>query len=223
MDVAEFATLSEKGCKAIGNFTHAPLEWTTQMANDLTYHNVVAPFRPLKVVFLTRYPLDTLVSFYMHERYQRARSAYTGSLIEFIDDPVFGLEKLLTFHRLWAKGKDTVAQFFLWRYEDALTNSLQQLGRLLEFLGEPVQSNLVARAVAFASFDNMRALELSRTQPVYKSSGFRIFATGDNSNPDALHVRKGKAGGYRDEIAPAMVKDLEHRISIGMPEYFGYN
>lgn len=222
MDSAEFPVLIGHGCRAVGDFTHAPLEWFSQTPRDLTRDNVVGPFRNLRVVLLVRHPLDTLVSLYMQERYRNADAPFTGTVAEFIEHGVFGLDKLLRFYRVWADGKGDVAAFHLWRYEDALASPVEEFSRLLTFLNEPVRADIAARAVKFAAFDNVRALELSGRQPVYKSSGFPIFATADFSNPDARHVRKGKAGGYREDIPAELLKGLEDRVVTGMPVLYGY-
>jgi hypothetical protein len=222
MDPAEFGMLASSGCQAIGEFTHRPLVWTGQTARDLTVDTVVAPYRSMKTVLLIRHPLDALVSLYMHEKFQNVPSPYPGSLVDFADDPVFGLEKALRFYRLWADGQASVRQLFLWRYEDATADPVAVLARLLEFLGESIALDLVVKAVAYGSFDNMKAIEASGTLPVFKSSGFRIFATGNPSNPNAFHVRKGAVGGYRHELPPLVLDRLERRVAREMPALFGY-
>lgn len=71
MDSAEFPDLASAGCKTIGEFTHSPLEWTSQCESDLTYESVVLPFHGQRVVLLVRHPLDVLVSQYMQERFRK--------------------------------------------------------------------------------------------------------------------------------------------------------
>jgi hypothetical protein len=221
MDAAEFDTLAAAGARAIGEFTHRPLEWTGQTANDLSYETVVGPFLASPVVLLARYPLDTIVSLFMQERFRNPQSPFEGSIADFIDHPVFGIEKLIRFHRLWDEARHD-AKVLLWRYEDALADALREVARVLAFLGEPVDHAMAARAVEKASFENLRALEVSGRQPRYQSSNLPIFATGDPANQNALHNRRGVAGGYRDEIPAALIPGLEDRIAREMPAWFGY-
>ena len=221
MDAAEFESLAAAGTHAIGEFTHRPIEWTGQTADDLSHESVVGPFVGPPVVLLARYPLDTIVSLFMQERFRNPQSPFEGSIADFIDHPVFGIEKLIRFHRLWDEGRRD-ANVLLWRYEDALADALREFARVLVFLGEPVDDAMAARAVEKASFENLRALEVSGRQPRYRSSNLPIFATGDPTNQNALHNRRGVAGGYRDEIPAALIPGLEDRIARDMPAWFGY-
>lgn len=224
MDPAEFQLLWKTGCHAIGDFTHHPLEWTIQTAHDLTHDNVAGTFQKDRVLLLARNPLDTLVSLYMHERYRNERAPFTGSLEEFIEHPVFGLEKLLKFYRIWLEGKNDVADFYLWRYEDARQDPLGSFERLLGFLGEEVDPTALHDAVEFASFENLKALEASgRKDIVFKSSGFYVFGSNPTDNPNARHIRKGQIAGYKNELAPNVVAELEQRVNAEMPAFFGYS
>ncbi len=224
MDPAEFPLLSTAGCRAVGDFTHHPLEWTRQTADELTFDSVVGSFQEDRVVLLVRNPLDTLVSLYMQERYRNAQAPFAGSLVEFIEHPVFGLEKLLRFYQIWLEGKEKVAGFAFWRYEDARLDPAGSFQRFLEFLGEDIDQSALNEAVEFASFENLKALETSgRKDIVYKSSGLYVFGSTSNGNPNALHVRKGKVAGYRDELPPDLVAELEQRVKAEMPALFGYS
>ena len=138
------------------------------------------------------------------------------------DDPVLGLDKLFRFYQLWHDHMGSVRAFSLWRYEDAISNPREALRHVVSFLGEHVDARLIDDAAAFASFENMRKMEVSRDAPTYKSSGFRIFATGDTANPNALHVRRGQVGGWRDEIPREAWATLEQRVRTQMPPFYGY-
>lgn len=221
MDPAEFDMLACVGSPVIGEFTHRPLEWTTQAAGDLSAETVLGPFAGTRVVLLTRYPLDAIVSHYMQERY-RPGASYTGSLAEFALHPVYGLDKLIRFHEIWDEGRRQMP-VLLWRYEDALADALSQLTRVLEFIGEPVDRAIAQRAVDGASFEKLRAMELSGELPRYKSSGFPIYATGELSNPNAFHNRSGVAGAYRNEIPGELIAGLEERVRTEIPPWYGYH
>jgi hypothetical protein len=206
-----------------GIFTHQPLVWDTQTADELSYDNVVRPFREFRVVLVVRHPLDALVSSFMHSRFQQGNNPYQGSVADFMVDPVHGLDKLLKFHQLWDAFKRETEAFALWRYEDAKVDPRAQLDRLLKFIGESPIPRFVDEAVTFASFENMQVLERSDNVPRYKSSGVRIFATGDPRNPNAYHVRKGKIGGFREELGPELTERLLARLASEMPALYGYS
>ncbi len=222
MDIGDLPMLEAAGIRTRGEFTHTPLEWHTQTAAHLTVDNVIGPFAGRRVLLLTRYPLDTLVSLFMQQRHRTASASFTGSLVEFVEHPVFGLDKLFHFHRLWAEHRSVAGAFHLWRYEDALQHPVDAFESVLRFLDEPIDRTAVTRAVDDSSFDNLRKLELSDHQPVYKSSQFKIFATGDRTNPNALHIRRGRAGGYREELPAEIYEPLERRVKAQMPQLFSY-
>ncbi|WP_337996701.1 sulfotransferase domain-containing protein [Oleispirillum naphthae] len=220
-DPVEMAEMRAAGYAGpLGEFTHHPLTWKTQRARDLSAENVVAPFRGRRVVFLTRHPLDTLVSAFMQARFKVAASPYPGDLADFIADPVYGLEKLIRFHEIWAEHHGETADFLLWRYEDVRTDPAGQMRRLLAFLGIPLDETALADAVDFASFDNLKAVETSGTRLVYKSSGFNAFGDGPRDDPNAFLVRKGRIKGYKDELDAACVARLEDTIRSTMPKMF---
>lgn len=224
MDIAEFPLLASAGCKAVGEFTHFPLDWTSQRADDLSAKNVVLPFRNQRVVLLVRNPLDVLVSQYMQERFRNEVAPFSGSLVDFIEHPVFGIDKLVKFYRLWAAAHDVVAAMYIWRYEDARSEPVVYFKKLLQFLGEPIQVDALGESVEFASFENLSAMERTgKTDIVYKSSGLYVFGSVADGNPNAMHVRKGQVGGYRDELPSEDAARFEARVRSGMPSLFGYS
>lgn len=223
-DMHEMIDLSRRGYRgSIGAFTHQPLTWETQLPGDLTYKNVIAPFSDQKVLFLTRHPLDTLVSHFMHAKLKVPDAPYPGNLIDFILDPVQGLDKLIRFHEFWAAYHGDVKEFFLWRYEDVRRDPVGQLKQLLVFLGETVDEGAMLDAVEYASFKNLKAMESSGKKFIYKSSGFNAFGDGPRDDPNAFHVRKGEIAGYKNELPPNLVADLERRIEVEMPAFFRYS
>src|SRR6185437_3302520 len=118
---SDAAVLSDAiGPQAAGYFTHAPLEWTKQTEADLTENNVAGPFRGMKALLLIRHPLDALVSHYaQNQKKVGADYRFTGSLEEFIDDPIFGIQKFFRFYELWREHRRNAKGVAVWRYEDA--------------------------------------------------------------------------------------------------------
>jgi len=207
-----------------GCFTHEPLEWRSQTAQDLTIEAVVAPMqRADRTVLLVRHPLDTIVSSYMHSRYKDPISPFEGDIAEFVDHPVMGLEKLFSFYRLWEPVLSDPRRLLIWRYEDAAFSPVAQLARLVAFLGLPGERVKLEQSVAFASFDELRAREAQGRDFIYESTGFRAFGPGSRDDPNAFHVRRGVVGGYRDELPQDLIPVLEQRVREGMPTIYGYS
>jgi hypothetical protein len=202
-------------------FTHRPLLWETQRPNDLTVDNVIRPFKRKRVVLLVRHPLDVIVSLWMQRRH-RVKDGYDGTLPQMLEDPVWGIEKFFRFYTLWDAHSSRKLGLMLIRYEDMRAKPRALFRDLLGYLGIPVQEDAFARAVADADFESMKQVELSGSAPRYRSSGLNIFATGDTSNSDALHVRRGKVGGYTDYLEPKDIDRLAARIAERLPQSLGY-
>jgi hypothetical protein len=222
LDAGEFDTLRRMNSPVIGQFSHRPLEWETQTAEDLTATNVFAEAEDMRVLLLIRHPLDTLVSLYMHNKYRDQVNPYRGSLIEMVDHPVLGLQKYIKFYNLWATRLNNPKQVHLWRYEDARADAVAELNAILVFLGLQPNATSVAEAVKYGSFENMKSMELRGDEPKYASSGFAAFATGDRTNNDAFHVREGKVGSYLKHFSENELRRLYRIIDDQLDDRFGY-
>ena len=200
-------------------FTHRPLIWHGQCAADLNYDNVIKPFQDKRVVLLFRCPLDALVSLWMQRRH-RSGENYSGNLPEFLEAPVWGLEKYFEFYSQWFQHRDHVRDLYLLRYEDTRKDPSAVFGRLLDFLAIPRNDDAFQQAVADSDFERMKKVELSGDAPKYESSGRSIFASGDLSNVDALHVRRGKVGGYHDYLEQKDAVRFEAIVAHRLPDFF---
>ncbi len=217
--------LGRCACYCVGpamQFTHRPLLWDKQKAVDLRYDNVIKPFMHKRVVLLVRHPLDALVSLWM-QRLHRVKHNYSGTLMELIDDPVWGIEKLFRFYALWSQSRYHVREFFLLRYEDMREDAVSVFAELLQFVGIPLQEAQLHQAVMDADFESMKKVELSGNAPTYPSSGYNIFAHGDKNNLEALHVRRGKVGGFRDYLDKDDAKRLQNLVDQRLSDFFGYS
>jgi hypothetical protein len=202
-------------------FTHRPLVWHDQAATNLDYEKVIRPFQKKRVVLLARHPLDALVSLWL-QRKHRTRTPYEGDLLDFLENPVLGLEKFLRFYSLWFHNRERVCDFFLLRYEDLRASPERAFAGLLEYLNLPHREEHLVRAVADSDFESMKKIELAGGGPKYSSSGLDVFATGELNNPEALHVRRGKVGGYREYLQEQDIVRLMDSIDQNLPSFFGY-
>jgi hypothetical protein len=203
-------------------FTHRPLLWHNQRAADLDYGKVIRPFEDKRVVLLIRHPLDTLVSLWMY-RQHRSVWNYTGDLTNFLEDPVWGIEKYFRFYTLWYEHHSQVKDFLLLRYEDMRADPHAAFARLLQFLSIPQREHELHQAVADSDFERMKKVEQSGDAPRFRSSGYSIFGSADRKNPDAFHVRRGKVGGFRDYLQEQDADRLLASINRGLPAFFGYS
>lgn len=222
LDAGEFDTLRSMNSLVIGQFSHRPLEWETQVAEDLTAANVFAEAEDMRALLLIRHPLDTLVSLYMHNKHRDKVNPYHGSLIEMVDHPVLGLPKYIRFYNLWATRLNEPKRVHLWRYEDARANAVAELNAILAFLGIEPNAASVAEAVMYGSFENMKSMEMRGDEPKYASSGFSAFATGDRTNNDALHVREGQVGSHVKHFTAGELRRLYRIIDDELDGRLGY-
>ena len=153
-------------------------------------------YRNKKVVFLVRDPRDAVVSNFFQKRYRDfGNKAFDGTLSEFVRSEVGGLHSLVTFYNVWAKAKDRPKDFLLMRYESLHEDTHGEVARLLEFVGlEEQDPSLIERAVEASSFENMRKMESS------KSLSKNRMRPKDESDPRSYKMRKGKVGGYREQL-----------------------
>ena len=184
-------------------------------------------FYDKRVVLLVRRPQDVAVSQYFHWRNRMKDSK--KRLLQYPEDPDtsifdfalnarFGVEGVMEFMNLWARELPRIRDVLVVRYEDMRAEPVETFRRVAAFVeGGEADEAAVADAVAFGSFENMRALE---------SGGFFRF-TGrltprDRENPDSFKVRRGKVGGYRDYFSPEQVAELEEIVNTRLDPTLGY-
>jgi len=188
-------------------------------------------FAGKKVILLVRDPRDVLVSYYHHKskreplreffffqgKRRETHSRFTGTLSEFLDVEIGGFDTLLRYYNLWAENRHVPKQFLLLRYEDVQTDPVAQLRRVLDFMGlSAIPDAVVKEAAEYASFANMQKIEGGEQSQSYK------LKPGDPSDLNSFKVRRGKVGGYRDELTPAEIAQLERKMAASLTDYFGY-
>lgn len=184
-------------------------------------------YKGKKVVLMVRDPADVAVSQYfqwkfrMTERKKRINNYPVGedvALYDFVMRPSCGLPKIIDFMNAWGRDLGQLGDILVVRYEDLRADPEGMLGRVLEFVGTPAKPEELREAVAFASVENMRALEQKR---VFWLSGRRMLAT-DRSNPNTYKVRRAKVGGYRDDFTADQLASIDAMIRDRLMPVFGY-
>ncbi|MAS40994.1 MAG: sulfotransferase [Porticoccaceae bacterium] len=137
-------------------------------------------------------------------------SAYGGSL-----DDVIG------FLNGWAAELPRIPNLHLLRYEDLRRDPENQLRALLEFIGVAADERCVGDAVAYASYERMRARERDSGRLARLLGGGRLRPR-DRSNPDSYKVRRAKVGGYRDYCSDAEVARIDALVTGHLHPVFGY-
>jgi len=196
---------------------------------DYTGHTATKEdFHDKKVVLLVRDPADVAVSQFHQWKFRmrpgkKSLNKYPEhglevSIFDFIMDPDAGLMKVIDFTNPWASELPSMRHALVVRYEDLRADTAGELGRVLRFMGETPTDAELADCVAFASVENMRALEQKR---VFWLSGTRMLAK-DRNNPDSYKVRRAKVGGWRDYFTPEQAATIERTIDERLLPGFGY-
>ena len=155
-----------------------------------------------RYLFLVRDPRDVLVSFY-HQARHRNRF-WAGDVDSFARNRFIGVERIVALmNHLAHRSSDLGAPFF--HYEDLQADPDACFAELLQAAGDVVEPAMLREAVGFCSFRNMRHMELSGDH------GKRLAAR-EKGNPDSLKTRKGRVGGYRDELSAATVEYIERYL-----------
>ena len=160
-----------------------------------SFHGPYDPALP-KVVYLLRDPRDVMISFY---HYRRTREqTYSGSLHDFLrsddhypcpwDQHVTG----------WLLNgvNDNIC---LIRYEELQRDTLTAVRRVLDFADVHCKEDDIARAVTASGFDEMRSAEERYTPDVSVTGEEKRF------------VRRGKIGGYADELDLQSIRIIEEK------------
>lgn len=152
----------------------------------------------MPVIFMLRDPRDVLVSRYYHAT--RHKHQYSGDIAAFIRDGEQGLPAWVKHTNDWAAALVNRPHAIV-SYERLRASPLDETRRVLAFLGEAVDPERLERAVAAAKIDRMRELEVQTGIPGHHY---------DRSDPQALRVRRGIVGGYREELSQADLDWIDH-------------
>ncbi len=157
------------------------------------------------IVFLIRSVSDAIVSFYFHNSKQW--SHWQGDLAGFIRDNEWGLPRLVRYLNSWSPQLAKLPSLVV-TYEAMKRDTVSEVQRIIEFLALRNDEDAVRRAVALASVDRMRKLELERPLPGHQY---------DPQNQDARRVRKAQVGGGMEHLSSLDVAYIaeycEHEFS----------
>ena len=181
-----------------------------------------------RTVLLVRHPADVAVSQYFQWKFRmrahkKALNSYPEhgrevAVFDFVMDADAGLDKVIDFLNAWGQERGRIADLLVVRYEDLRASTAGELGRTLRFLNQEPSHAELEDCVAFASVENMRALE---TKKVFWLAGSRMKAK-DAANPNSFKVRRGKVGGWKDYFEDHQVRVIERRIEERLLPGFGY-
>jgi len=161
-------------------------------------------YKGAKIILMVRDPRDVVVSHYYHEKYYY--KCYDGTVSEFIrykydankPDPGkrkarFGIMPIINYMNSWQKNSHILDSSFLLTYEDMKNDTLSNLNELCAYLELPVKKELLNDVIEYCHFSNMRKLE-EKNELDWK-------ALDSSDSIKGYKTRKGKAGGYIEELS----------------------
>lgn len=186
----------------------------SEILSGLDYRRMPATkheYAKKKVIFIVRDIKDTLVSSYFQAT--KRTSKFRGSISEFVRSELFGVKKIVTFYNVWYNNRHVPKDFLLLRYEDMHPDPAEALIQTLCFIGlEPAGDRIVREAVAFASFNNMKKMEVGG---YFKDPKMR---PGDANDEESYKVRKGVVGGYAAYLNEMDIQYIDRTIEeLGCP------
>lgn len=180
-------------------------------------HPIIASpslWRDRPVLLLVRNPKDILVSAYHQARYRAP--TYFDPLSDFIRDPAFGIDLIMTAYRRWHANRHVASSFDVISYEMMHRDTAKALRDLLSAIGaKEINDDAAARAVEFCRFEQMQEHEDS---DFFQSERLRN-AGGD---PRARKVREGKVGGFEKHLTAEDEAFIDARIREGGDPFASY-
>lgn len=192
-----------------GNWVPAPLR-TDQLSFRAT------KYQKKKVLLMVRDPRDILVSSWHHLKYRER--IYQRGLPVFIRDDLVGIRKIIAFTNMWIENSHIPSNFSLLSYEAMHSNPVSSLSKVLEFMEIDVEQQFLHTAVEDSSFDRMQRMELrgSLREPWMKPGARKL--------KESMKVRRGKVGGYRDELRQEDIeflnKVIKSELSAELTQYY---
>jgi len=175
----------------------------------------------LKIILLVRDPRDVLVSHYFsrtkREQNLFGKKTYKKSISKFIFEKKGSFETILQFYNIWEQNKTVPKDFLMVKYENLHNNPQRELKKIIQFTGLKVNEELIANAVEFASFSNMRKIE---TENPTKSVALKPT---DINDINSYKTRKGKIGDYKNNFSAQEIEYLNKKMKENLSPFFGYN
>jgi hypothetical protein len=156
------------------------------------------------VVFLYRDPRDTTVSEYFWRALHK--ESYAGTITDFIRDPLCGFERIVLFNLTWLERGRRLRAFLPITYEEISANPASSVRRILAFAGTELSDRKIVQVVENNTFEKMQKREFQGDHVKYMGKMF----TQKVNEPEAYKVRRGKMGGYVDNLSPEDISYCDH-------------
>jgi alcohol sulfotransferase len=145
-------------------------------------------FGDAPVAFIIRSPYDVTVSNYFQK--SKVERTFHGTMPEFVRDPDVGIKNNVRYWNTWSEQLLSNGDLTM-SYEALRAEPVELFRQMAVHVGLEDDPEAAAEAIRYASIENMRKIELRE--------GI-INLDYDQSDPEALRVRRAKIGGYGDYL-----------------------
>ncbi len=183
----------------IVKFEHDQGSWVPAPPQIKKLHFNTRKYAEKSVLFLIRDPRDVVVSSWYHLKYRE--NIFSGDLSTFIRDDLVGIDKIIAFMNLWADNLTLLKNVLIVSYEELRKDTPYFFGKVLDFLEISNDTKLVRETVVAVSFERMKKIEQDNS---HVDPWLRVGSR--NNILEASKIRKGKVGGYKNELS---VNDIE--------------
>lgn len=170
-----------------------------------------------KVILLVRDPRDAIVSRYHQHKMEIDENLGCMNLDEYVCEGS-ALSDYIQFYNDWQTHKASAQDLLIVRYEDLKTNTFESVERVLTFLQLSIQAETIHEAIDYASFNNMRKIELEGSEQIRAG----VMLSRDVNNPASFKVRKGEVGGYRSELSAKSITFVDGLVNAQLDPIYDY-
>ena len=188
---------------------------------------MAARFSDRLVVMLARNPCDIAVSWYIQftKRVSPAKRELINATLEnpvdhetisqweFVMHPEIGLPGIIRYLNRSYEVVSKMEHSMISNYESLRSNTIEELGRILNFFELDFSPEEIQNAVDYTSFENLKKLD---STGMFKRGGLKL------RNPETPKVRRGKINGYLGDFEPDKIRQMEDLVVRDLVPELGY-
>lgn len=171
------------------------------------------------IIYIVRRPKDVMLSMLNYYRLRNPQATWTDEY--FVRDYIRNGGDQGSVRNGYGSWEDNLLSWLaqrrfpllLVRYEDLKADAGRELGRMLEFLGEPVEAGRVARAVAGSTFERMR--EIEAREKAASHSGNVFIGGKAEAERGLMFMSKGRSGATLASIGVPLDREFDERFAAG--------
>lgn len=169
------------------------------------------------LICFVRDPRDVVVSAHYQRAYRSKRpSAAARSVAPSRPFLTVALRGVIKRNNMLQELAEAHPHGHLFRYEAFHADPTGELARLLKAIGVEAPATHVDSAVAFAKLGNLRQRE---AEGFFRSDNLRPQSLAE---PNSFKVRRGKVGGYVDELDAETIEEFDRLVDTLMSPGLGY-